>query len=87
MKFTKGMGSLVNDLIGTLTDSVNGLLTAADKAAQEQIDTIDRSIEDLNERLELRTTFLRTQFTRMEEAIAKMQGQAGQMAGLANKVS
>lgn len=82
LAFSKGTGSLINDLIGVFTDGVNGLMTATDQSIQAQIDSIDESILRLQERLTRRETELRLRFQRMEEAITRVQGQAVRLQAL-----
>jgi flagellar hook-associated protein 2 len=76
IQFTKGIGSLVNDLVSSYNDSVNGLLTLNDKSLQEQVDQIQTRITEMQERSKRREQELRMRFTRMEEAISRLQSQA-----------
>ncbi|HVL37976.1 MAG TPA: flagellar filament capping protein FliD, partial [Fimbriimonadaceae bacterium] len=82
MSFSKGVGSLVNDMVGAFTDGVNGLLTATDQGIQAQIDVISESITRLQERLARREQDLRARFSRMEDSIARIQSQASRLAAL-----
>jgi flagellar capping protein FliD len=87
VKFRKGVGTLSNDMVGLFTDSVNGLLTATDKAMQDQIDSLGESITRLNTRLTDKQQELKQRFARMEEAISKVQAQGNQLASLAVRAS
>lgn len=78
--FTKGIGPIFNDLVATFTDVTNGLLTATDKGIQDQMDGIDKSIEDMQARMSEKQIELRRRFSRMEEAISRMQGQQARLA-------
>lgn len=79
LKFTKGVGALMGEAISTFTDSVNGLFTTNDQALQAQVDSIEKSITDLSERLAIKEQVLRQKFAAMEQAISQLQSQ---MAGL-----
>jgi flagellar hook-associated protein 2 len=87
VKFRKGVGTQSNDMVGLFTDSVNGLLTATDKAMQDQIDSLGESITRLNTRLTDKQQELKQRFARMEEAISKVQAQGNQLASLAVRAS
>lgn len=78
--FRKGVGTQANDLVGSFTDAINGLLTTADKSMQSQIDGLKEKIDDLNERLTRKQDELKQRFARMEEAIAKVQSQGTNMS-------
>ncbi|MBC8066125.1 MAG: flagellar filament capping protein FliD, partial [Chlorobia bacterium] len=82
MSLRKGMGTQTNDLMTTFLDSVNGTLTASDKTLKSQFDDIDSQITDLNTRMALKRADLQAKFTRMEEAISKIQSQGSQLAAL-----
>lgn len=80
VSFRKGVGTQANDLVGSFTDAINGLLTTADKSMQSQIDGLTEKIKDLNERLTRKQDELKLRFARMEEAIAKVQSQGTSMS-------
>lgn len=80
VSFRKGVGTQANDLVGSFTDAVNGLLTTSDKSMQTQIDSLGEKITDLNERLTRKQDELKLKFARMEEAIARVQSQGTSMS-------
>ena len=69
----KGIGSLTNDLMSSFLDSVNGILTASDNTLKAQYEDIDDQIESINALIISKEAELRAKFTRMEEAISKIQ--------------
>ncbi|MGV3618306.1 MAG: flagellar filament capping protein FliD [Fimbriimonas sp.] len=80
IKFRKGVGTQANDLVGSFTDALNGLLTTADKSMQSQIDGLQEKITSMNERITRKQQELKARFARMEEAIAKVQSQGTSMS-------
>lgn len=82
INFRKGVAMQANDLIGTFTDSVSGILTASDKSFQNQIDDIQEKIDKLNTRLTEQQTELKTKYAAMEEAIASLNSQATALSSL-----
>lgn len=80
--FTKGMGPIFSDLVATFTDATNGLMSATDKSIQDQIDGMSKSIEDLTARLADKQVSLKAKFSRMEQAIAQLQGQQQRLAAI-----
>jgi flagellar hook-associated protein 2 len=44
--FTKGVAPTFTDMVGMFTDVTNGLLTATDKSIQDQMDGLDKTIEE-----------------------------------------
>lgn len=82
LKFSKGIGAQMTALVGTFNDTVNGLLTANDKSMQAQVDSITQSISGLQERLKVKESELKLKFSRMEQAIAKLQSQQAQFSSI-----
>lgn len=78
----KGIGTQASDLVSSFLDSVNGILTASDNTLKAQFDDIDDQIASLNERMALKEADLRAKFTRMEEAISKIQSQGSRLSAL-----
>lgn len=78
----KGIGTQASDLVSSFLDSVNGILTASDNTLKAQFDDIDDQIANLNERMALKEADLRAKFTRMEEAISKIQSQGSRLSAL-----
>jgi flagellar hook-associated protein 2 len=82
VRLTRGIASQMSDLIGSFTDTVNGLLTATDQSLQAQVDALGDAIKDLESRLIVKQEALRLRFSRMEEAMAKIQSQAARLAAI-----
>lgn len=80
--FTKGVAPTFTDLVATFTDVTNGLMTATDKSIQDQMDGLDKSIADLQARMSDKQIQLRLRFSKMEEAISRMQGQQTRLASM-----
>lgn len=87
IRVTKGIGSLTASLISQYTDAVNGLMTANDKALQEQFDGLGESISSLQSRLTLKEQDLRRRFSAMEQAISSLQSQQSSLSAMFSQMS
>ncbi len=87
VRVTKGIGSMVASLISQYTDAVNGLMTANDKALQEQYEGLGESIKTLQTRLTLREQDLRRKFSAMEQAISGLQSQQSSLSAMFSNMS
>ncbi len=76
----EGIAVQMNDYIKSLLDSQSGSLEIRDKSLSQQIDRIRDTIERIEMQLEQRERVLRLQFARMEEALARLQGQGNYLA-------
>jgi flagellar hook-associated protein 2 len=83
INFNQGLSNMLDGAMEPFTDIVNGVLSAADKAVQSQIEDINSRITRMNESLVLRESFLRQRFARMEEAMGRLQSQGGQISSMA----
>jgi flagellar hook-associated protein 2 len=81
-----GFGDLFDQLLKKLTNSVDGVVTIADRNFQEQIDGLQDRLGRFDERLESRRVRLEAQFAAMEAALAKLQGQQSSLGSLALNV-
>lgn len=63
-------------------DPINGLLTRGNKSITDQITAQNTRISTIDAALERKRTRLQTQFTAMESAIGKLQGQQGAIANI-----
>lgn len=70
----------LNQSLKTLTDPMMGTVGSRKKNYQERVGQIDRSIERKEKNLEKREEQLRKQFSDMESAMAKIQGQGSALA-------
>lgn len=82
-----GFGDMFDRLVKDLTDSLTGAMALADQGLQKQIDAANDRLERIDERLESRRQILQRQFSAMESALAKIQGQQGSLSSLASNVA
>ena len=82
--YTKlGFSDVFDQLLKKLTNSVDGVVTLADRSFQEQIDGLQGRLERFDERLESRRLRFEAQFAAMEAALAKLQGQQSSLGAIA----
>lgn len=82
VQISKGIGTQVSDLVGQVTDTANGILSANDQSLQKQIDDISKQIADLQTQIQADSLRLQQIFANMENTISHLQSQSGQLAGL-----
>ncbi len=82
MVFTQGLANILVKGGSVFTDSVDGVLTTADKSLADQVSYINERIAELEEALVSREQYLRIKFAAMEEAIAKLNAQQGQLGAI-----
>ncbi|MEZ5162461.1 MAG: flagellar filament capping protein FliD [Fimbriimonadaceae bacterium] len=80
--FNRGVASLVGYRLESFTDTVNGLLSATNTSLKDQIDYLGTRITDIQTNLQLRENTLRLKFAAMEETIARLQSQQGQLSAV-----
>jgi flagellar hook-associated protein 2 len=73
---SKGVASLTSELLGSLTDTTNGLVTKKASSLQKQIEDIKSQIKKLQERLAIRKENLTLQFSALEETLSRFQSQS-----------
>lgn len=83
----RGFGDLFDHLLDGLTNTIDGVVTLADKNFKDQIDLANKRIAIFDERLADKRTRLQAQFANMETALAKLQGQGNSLNSLANSVA
>lgn len=83
---TRGFGEMFDHLLEGLTNSIDGVVTLADRSFRDQIESANKRIADFDVRLEAKRKRLQAQFAAMEAALAKMQGQGNALASLAGNV-
>lgn len=71
-----GAGSRVKDRAYGFTRSGTGIIAEKDKSYQSQLDKLDKSIAELDERLDVKEKSLRGQFERLETALGKLKNQS-----------
>ncbi|MHC4304522.1 MAG: flagellar filament capping protein FliD [Planctomycetota bacterium] len=82
-----GFGDLFDQLMDGLTNSIDGTMTLADDAIQDQIELTEDRIEDYDERLEAKRARLEREFAAMEAALAQLQSQSNALLSLVNNLS
>jgi flagellar hook-associated protein 2 len=86
--YTKlGFGDLFDQLLTGLTDSLDGTVSLADDALQDQIDLTEARIEDYDERLEAKRARMEREFAAMEAALAQLQSQSNALLSLVNNLT
>lgn len=82
IRLTKGLGTLMQSLVGGFTDTISGSLPANDRELQAQIDDLERQIKLIDERAAVQEQILRQRFAAMENAIAAAQQQQMRLAAI-----
>ncbi|HHY37530.1 MAG TPA: flagellar filament capping protein FliD, partial [Clostridia bacterium] len=70
---TDGVGERLSKGIADLTSSPDGLVYSRGKALSDMVSDIDKRVEELEYRLDLREEYLIRQFTAMEAALVQLQ--------------
>lgn len=87
VRFTKGIGAAMQDLVGRLTSST-GTFATAQTSLNSSIDATTKNIADMETRLVAQQDRLAEQYTKMESALAKLQDQSSSLTALtANNTS
>jgi len=84
--FTKGVGLLVKDFITKATES-KGSVTSAQDTISSEITDVKKQITDWNKRLEDKQAQLYSQFSKMEDALGRLQSQGNSITALLNGMS
>ena len=79
---TPGIGARFDQLLATLTDTVDGTIQLRLDAMDQQINLGNRRIEQLDDQLDAKRARLEAQFLAMELAIAQIQGQSNALLSL-----
>jgi flagellar hook-associated protein 2 len=82
-----GFGSLFDELLDDLTNSVNGTVALADESFDDQIELLNTRIEDFDARLERRRAQLQAEFVAMETVLARLQEQSNSLLSLSSSVA
>jgi flagellar hook-associated protein 2 len=82
-----GFADLFDQLLEGLTNSIDGTMTVADEAIQDQIELTRDRIEDFDDRLEAKRERLEREFTAMEAALAQLQSQNNSLLSLVSNLS
>lgn len=80
--FSKGIASLLESALNSMTDSLNGTVTTQQKSLQDNIDALNTKISDTNDRIDRKMNALTLKFQSMETALASMQSQSSFLSKL-----
>ncbi len=69
---TKGVAARLADVVDSLTKQTEGTFDRRIKSYQDQVDTIAKRVEEIDERLEVRRASLMLKFQQMEDALGQM---------------
>jgi flagellar hook-associated protein 2 len=78
----RGIGQIFDDLLDSLTNSLDGTLTVADQNFETQIGNAESRIEQIDERLEAQRARLEREFIVMEQTLAQLQEQGNSLLSL-----
>lgn len=82
INYSRGAASRMLDLSSNFTDNIKGSLTAADKGLQAQIDSIDKDVATIDDRITSKTAELKARFAAMEDALAKLKDQSSTISSM-----
>ena len=84
---TLGFGDIFDQLLDGLTNSIDGAVSIADDAFQDQIEFTQSRIDDFDDRLDVKRLRLEREFAAMETALARLQGQNAALLSLSSSLS
>lgn len=70
--FTRGIASLLDNVINSLTDSVSGTVTVTENSMQTQIDRLTQKLSDMQTQIDNKMATYKTQFQNMDTAVGEM---------------
>ena len=79
---TAGVATALATALEPITRTGDGVFATRDDAYEDRIAILDRSIENLEARLEVREEVLIRQFTALESSVARLQNQSSFLGGL-----
>lgn len=82
-----GIGELFDQLMDSMTNSIDGVYKVADNSYQSQIERTQARIADFDKRLEAKRARLEAQFLAMERSLALLQGQGNALGSLNSNIS
>lgn len=86
VKYTKGIGASLRDLLVDMT-STDGAMTTAQDGITDYITDLEDQIADMEERLEAQELRLYEQFTAMESRLAELQAQGNYISAQLNALN
>jgi flagellar hook-associated protein 2 len=81
--FTSGIADQIRNLVTAQTDAFSGALTTASNTVQREIDDLQSTLQDLEERLKNSAQNMRLRFTAMESAVIRIRSANAGLAQLA----
>ena len=85
--FSKGVGSLLAEYLGFITQPVTGAVNSSKNSLQTKIDDISRDIVDMEKLATAKQERLVMQFTAMEIALSKLQSQGSFLTSQLSQIS
>jgi flagellar hook-associated protein 2 len=83
----QGFGEIFKKFSERMTNSIDGVMTLADRQFQTLIDSQNDRIERIDDRIEAKRTRLQRQFAAMEEALAKLQSQQSSLGAISQNIA
>jgi flagellar hook-associated protein 2 len=84
---SQGFSELFKKFSERMTNSVDGIMTLADRQFQTLIDSQNDRIERIDDRIEAKRVRLQRQFAAMEEALAKLQSQQSSLGAISQNIA
>ncbi len=78
--YSEGAGTVIQEVLDSALDAINGILPAGVKTIQDEIESLDKRMQEFREALQRKEQRLRRQFNAMEEAMARLQAQMAQLS-------
>jgi len=78
----RGLAQQFKDLVDSLTNSIDGVLTVRDRTIDTQIEVQEDRIDRIQGQLDTKRSVLEQQFLAMEQAIASLSSQQAALASL-----
>ena len=82
LRYVKGLSATLAETVSSFNDTANGLITTAQKSAQDAATAIDTQVAKNQAALDRRTTELKAKFASMETVISKLKAQGQQLSSL-----
>ncbi|MEI6521105.1 MAG: flagellar filament capping protein FliD, partial [bacterium] len=86
MVFTKGIGSILDEALGFITDGDGGIKSTTDSISK-QMTSLDEEISRIDASVTSEMARMRTQFNAMETALNTLKNQGSQLSGLISGLS
>lgn len=80
VQYIRGIGSLLESRLSTMTDLVNGSIKAIDDDMDARTEILDKSITDTNDAVDRELEAMRTKFNAMDVTIARLRNQSSALS-------